>query len=163
VDAGADAVGFVFRVGPRGVTPARAAKIARTLPPFVSRVGVFVNETSSFVRKAAAACGLSWAQLHGDETPEYARALGVPWVRVFTSLEGIRRFRVDAFQLDASVPGRRGGTGTAVNRGLARRAARMGRLILSGGLSPGNVRDTVRDVPCRPAWSGALGRRTPRR
>lgn len=146
VDAGADAVGFVFRVGPRAVTLQRAARIARRLPPFVARVGVFVNAPAAFVDGAVRVCGLTWAQLHGDETPAYARALRVPWVKVFTSLDGIRRFRVDAFHLDAAVKGRRGGTGQAIDRALAKKASKLGRLILAGGLRPESVRATVRDV-----------------
>src|SRR5436309_11528877 len=74
VDAGADALGFVFYdKSPRHVTFKAAAEVIRRLPPFVAKVGVFVDVTADTVRKAVAECGLDTLQFHGDETPEFCR------------------------------------------------------------------------------------------
>src|SRR5947207_15620059 len=71
VDAGADALGFIFyEPSPRKVTAKVAAAIIRELPPFVARVGVLVNAAAQMVRRAAGECGGDTRQVHGDETPE---------------------------------------------------------------------------------------------
>ena len=71
-EAGADMIGLMFYEGsPRHVTLAQAAEIARALPPFVLKVGVFVNPDEAQVTEAIAACGLNLLQFHGDETSEF--------------------------------------------------------------------------------------------
>jgi phosphoribosylanthranilate isomerase len=82
VDAGADALGFVFyRKSPRYVEPEAAKRIVAALPPFVLAVGVFVNEDAKRVRDLMDGCGLALAQLHGDETAAYCETLGRPVLR----------------------------------------------------------------------------------
>ena len=77
VEAGADAVGFVFhRKSPRAVEPALVKWIVATLPPLVTPVGVFVNEDVATVRAMMDDCGLALAQLHGDETAAYCEEVG---------------------------------------------------------------------------------------
>src|SRR5512139_4234867 len=74
---GADALGFVFYPGsPRWVSPEVVAPICADLPPFVTRVGLFVNEEPTRIRAVIAACGLDAVQLHGDEPPD--DCLGLP-------------------------------------------------------------------------------------
>jgi phosphoribosylanthranilate isomerase len=74
VDAGADALGFIFVEGtPRFVTPAQVAPIVRKLPPFVTPVGVFWDHPSGHVKAVAEACGLRALQFHGDEPPDDLR------------------------------------------------------------------------------------------
>src|SRR3990170_2523663 len=76
VDLGAAAIGFVFWAGsPRVVEPDRAAAIVRMLPPFVTAVGVFVDQTEERVEEVAAHVGLGAVQLHGNEAPAYCRRL----------------------------------------------------------------------------------------
>ena len=71
-EAGADMIGLMFYAGsPRYVTLAQAAEISRALPPFVLRVGVFVNPDAAQVTEAIAACGLNLLQFHGEETSEF--------------------------------------------------------------------------------------------
>lgn len=154
VQAGADALGFIFvRESPRRITPARAAAICRQLPPFVARVGVFVNASPAEVRRVVAACGLDAVQLHGEESPLACRGLPCRVIKAFrprrfSELKNFRRYPVDAWLVDAFVKdGCRGGTGRLSDWGLARRAARMGcPLILSGGLNPSNVAAAIRAV-----------------
>jgi phosphoribosylanthranilate isomerase len=74
VAAGADALGFVFVPGtPRFVTAAQAADIIRSLPPFVAKVGLFVDADTATIAQTIAQTGLDTVQLHGEETPEFAR------------------------------------------------------------------------------------------
>ena len=71
VDFGADAIGFVFAKSPRQVDVRIAKKNIATLPPFVSKIGVFVNETPLVIQKIYQECGLTAVQLHGEEIPDY--------------------------------------------------------------------------------------------
>ena len=75
VRAGADAIGLVFAPSPRRVTPATARAITRTLPPWVTPVGVFVNASPAVIAALVRRCGLGAVQLHGDETPAMCRAV----------------------------------------------------------------------------------------
>ena len=85
VECGANALGFVFWPGsPRSIDAARAQVIAASLPPFVTPVGVFVNQSSDFVNGVAAAVGLGVVQLHGDESPDFAASLNRPVLKALT-------------------------------------------------------------------------------
>ena len=85
VAQGASAVGFVFWPrSPRAVAPVVAAGIIARLPPAITTVGVFVDEPIESLRATAAATGIQMAQLHGDETIEYAQAVGLPILRAMT-------------------------------------------------------------------------------
>jgi phosphoribosylanthranilate isomerase len=150
VEAGADAIGLNFwRPGRRYVAPEAARVIARALPPFVARVGVFADEDAETIRRIADLCGLDALQLHGEESPEFCRQFERPViksikVRSAESLDGLARFAVSAFLLDTHVPGEMGGTGRAFDWGLAARAKAAGPVILSGGLTPENVGEAIR-------------------
>jgi phosphoribosylanthranilate isomerase len=151
VEAGADALGFVFAPSPRRVERELARSICSVLPPFVSRVGVFVNEPAALVEETASYCGLDTLQLHGDETPEYCRFLKYKVVKAFrvrdaASLEGIKRYQCAAVLLDSYVPGMPGGTGRCFDWSLARELALSMPVILAGGLSPENIRRAVDTV-----------------
>ena len=157
VEAGADALGFMFYSrSPRHVTGAQAREIARHLPPFVARVGVFVNPDEAEVRELAAAVGLTAIQLHGEESPAVCARLaaaGLPvikaWrVRDAASLAGLTAYRaVSAWLLDAYVKGQRGGTGERFNWELAEQARAHGvPIILAGGLTPENAAAAARQV-----------------
>jgi phosphoribosylanthranilate isomerase len=150
-DAGADAVGFVFAPSRRQVTVEQAAAIASTLPPFVARVGVFVDASRERILEAVAACGLSAVQLHGAEPPDLCAALPVPVIKAVRvagarSLQALARYRVSAFLLDAYDPHRPGGTGRTFDWGLAAEAARAHRIVLSGGLTAANVASALQRV-----------------
>lgn len=151
VDCGAHALGFVFAGSPRRVDPVQARRIVRELPPFVCKVGVFVNAGREDVVGVAEYCGLDALQFHGEESPGYCRDWRWPVIKAFrvrdiSFLEEIARYRVSAYLLDAFVPGRRGGTGVSFNWELAREAGRFGRIVLAGGISPANVEEAVKLV-----------------
>jgi phosphoribosylanthranilate isomerase len=151
--AGADAVGLMFYEGsPRHISLDTAAEIARQLPPFISRVGVFVDAPEATVLRAIAHCGLNMVQFHGRETPEYCRSFPVMTIKAFRirdadSLAALPAYQTDAWLLDAFVAGQAGGTGATFNWDLAAEAQKLGRpIFLAGGLTPGNVAEAVRRV-----------------
>jgi len=152
LDAGADALGFVFHcASPRHMFPEQAARIISQLPPFIQTVGLFVNEAQATVNEVADLCGLDIIQLHGEEPPEYCNAIRrriIKAVRVkdISSLEIMGRYPAATFLLDAWSPAAHGGTGQTFNWDIAEAAARQHRIILAGGLTPENVADAVRQV-----------------
>jgi phosphoribosylanthranilate isomerase len=150
-EAGADALGFVFySQSPRGISVEAAAAVTRQLPPFIMRVGVFVNAPEDLVVQAIRECGLSLLQFHGDESPEYCLRFGLMSMKAFrirdaTSLQALHSYGTDAWLLDAYSPGKPGGTGETFNWDLALEARRWGRpIFLAGGLTPENVSEAVR-------------------
>lgn len=152
VEAGADALGFVFHEqSPRHVTLEDATGIIAGLPPFVQTVGLFVNRPVEFVNETAARCRLDLVQLHGDEPPEFCDAVERRVIKAFrvkdiTSLDPIRHYRVAAHLLDAYSPTAYGGTGLTFNWDIAKAAKEFGPVILAGGLTPDNVREAVEAV-----------------
>ena len=146
-DLGADALGFIFYPpSPRSVAPDAARAIIAQLPPFVTTVGVFVDEEAATVKELAVGVGLDWLQLHGRETPEYCRSLDRRIIKAFRiqdekSLAGLAAYRgaAQAFLLDTYKKGQVGGTGETFDWDLAREARKYGPVILAGGLTPENV------------------------
>ena len=149
---GADALGFVFYAGsPRCVKPETVAGICAQLPPFVSRVGLFVNEAPERIREIAGQCGLDVLQLHGDEPPDACtlppfRVIKGVRPRTLADLPALSSYPVSALLVDAAVPGHYGGTGQRADWHLAREIVARHRVILAGGLMPANVAEAVREV-----------------
>jgi len=155
---GASAIGFVFWPdSPRFIDPYRARPIARELPPFITRVGVFVDQPLEYVRGVARLLNLGAIQLHGDESPDYmaalARAGAAPIIK---SLAVTAAFQPAAAMasipdavtvlLDAHDPIKRGGTGRTIDWTLAAAAARQRPVMLSGGLTSDNVAEAIAQV-----------------
>ena len=152
-EAGADALGFVFcEQSPRRVSIEAASAITRALPPFVVKVGVFVDAPEDLVLRAIAECGLNLLQFHGQESPDYCRQFGLMNMKAFrvrdaASLESLRDYPTDAWLLDAYSPEAPGGTGATFNWDLAVEAQSWGRpIFLAGGLTPDNVAEAVQRV-----------------
>lgn len=149
VSAGAQALGFIFWPNsPRFVDPYRAKAIVRTLPPFVTPVGVFVNQPAEYVNAVAGLVGLGVVQLHGDEDPAYARLMKRPVLKAL-SLAGdaaARWPREVMLLVDAHDPVRRGGTGATADWSLAATLAAERPIMLAGGLMAGNVAAAVAAV-----------------
>lgn len=153
VEAGADALGFVFyKESPRHIFPEEAARIIRLLPPFVQVVGLFVNEAPEIVNQVSRTCRLGLVQLHGDETPDYCRRIEQRVMKAFrihslTCLDPIADYRLSGCLLDAYSPTAFGGTGMSFNWEIAREAITRGhRIVLAGGLTPDNVAEAIRQV-----------------
>lgn len=152
VEAGADAVGFVFYAkSPRAVSVAHAAALARRLPPFVTPVGLFVNAAPHELAAACAAIPTLMLQFHGDETPAQCDAVGRPYLRAarmtpgFDLLNFAQQFSsAQALLLDAHVEGY-GGGGKVFDWSLVPSGVTPP-LVLSGGLSAANVTDGVLKV-----------------
>jgi phosphoribosylanthranilate isomerase len=150
---GAHALGFVFYAGsPRYITPERAAEIARKVPPFVTRVGLFVNAEADEVERILAQAPLDLLQFHGDETPAFCARFGVPYIKAARVRQGLDLLQyaqlygaARALLLDAYVETAYGGTGAAFDWSLIPRELPLP-VILSGGLGPANVADAIRRV-----------------
>ena len=148
---GADALGFNFyEKSPRYIAPEKAREIIEQLPPKILKVGVFVNEDLENIVKIAKTASLDALQLHGEETPEFAREL-----KQKTNLEIIKAFRVspdfapedilkyktDAILLDAYSPKEHGGTGETFDWEIAKKVQEIfPKMYLAGGVTNSNVR-----------------------
>lgn len=151
--AGAHAIGLVFySESPRHVTPAKAGEIIRAIPPFVTTVGLFVNADAAEVRSVLAQAPVELLQFHGEETPEFCRQLGRPFVKAVRMGPGVdllqyaRDYRdAKALLLDAFVEGLQGGSGVVFDWNLIPHRLALP-LILSGGLTAENVTEAVRRV-----------------
>jgi len=152
VEAGADALGFVFyEKSPRYVAEETVRYIVAALPPFITTVGLFVNSAPGKIRQTMVTTGLSSIQLHGDESaqdcsfPPY-RVIKAVRVKNTASLVGIDQYEVSALLLDAWSDGQYGGTGESFDWTLAKQLTGQLPLILAGGLHPGNVAMAIRQI-----------------
>ena len=152
VEYGADALGFVFYANsPRCVTPDKANEIAVQLPPFISTVGVFVNETPVRIREIMESAGLQAVQLHGEEPPRDC-TLWTPTIKAFRvkdfiDLKPLERYKsLSGYLIDTFSPSSYGGTGQIFNWDIAVEAKKFGPIILSGGLTPDNIDKAVKWV-----------------
>jgi len=149
---GADAVGFNFAPVPRGITKERARAIIAAMPPFVTPVGLFVNQDLDLIHEICDFTGITTVQLHGDERPSYAAQLSrykvIKAFRIATErdLRMLARYDVDAYLLDARVRGKYGGTGKTFPWHLARAARSHGPVIIAGGLNPQNVAQAIQQA-----------------
>lgn len=153
IDAGADALGFVFyEPSPRYIAPESAASIIAQLPPFVTTTALFVNETEAQVKAIAELTGIDILQFHGDETPEYCRQFSRPYFKalrmspdISVAMEVQRYAESRAILLDAYRPGVPGGTGEAFD--WDRIPSNLSKpLILAGGLDQDNVYQAITQV-----------------
>jgi len=155
VNAGADALGFVFYPpSPRYIHPAAAGEIIAGLPPFVSAVGVFVNRDREDVHKDATQSGIHVIQLHGNETPEECMGYDRPVIKAFrfnpdAYLPDLLSYPAAGYLVDTGTAGQWGGTGVPLDWHQLRSHLERGgdsirsRLILAGGLRPDNVARAV--------------------
>ncbi|MEC7641782.1 MAG: phosphoribosylanthranilate isomerase [Nitrospinota bacterium] len=149
VQWGADALGFIFyKKSPRSVAPRKVKSIVATLPPFVNRVGVFVNEPAERVNRIADTCNLDYIQLHGEEKPSYCKKIKrkiikAARLRTSSSLKELDDYNVEGFLLDSYSEKQLGGTGETCDWTLARDAKKYGTIILAGGLNPKNVVNAI--------------------
>lgn len=155
-ELGADAVGLVFyRQSKRCVDAGQAQTILRVLPPFVSTVALFVNESEAAVRRILEQVPVDLLQFHGDETPEFCRRFARPYikaVRVRSSADIVQAAHTfsdaRAVLFDAHIEGEYGGTGHRFDWSLLPPQLPTA-WILSGGLNPGNAAAAVRQTGAR--------------
>ncbi len=147
---GVDAIGLVFYApSPRAVDIAAAQAIIEALPPFVSTVGLFVDEAAEQVRRVLEQVPLDLLQFHGDESPAYCMQFGRPWLKAIRMREGIdlareaSRYREAAgLLLDAYRPGTPGGTGESFAWSRVPDDLSLP-VVLAGGLTPANVAEAI--------------------
>jgi len=165
VDAGADAVGFVFAASPRHVTTSEAAGIVARLPKTIETIGVFVDATVEEIYSAVRMCHLTGVQLHWDAAADLSARLKSKLghdLRILLVLhfgEGAaeqtlaqaaayeRDPNVDGLLIDSRTAAAAGGTGVAYDWGLASKTvfknARERKLVVAGGLTPANVGEAI--------------------
>ena len=153
VEAGADALGFVFwRESPRFIDPFRARAIVRRLPAFVTPVGVFVNQPPEYAAGVSRLVPLGAVQLHGDEPADSVARIGRPVIKALTLDLASRPEQLAVWPadvtilLDAHDPVRRGGTGRAIDWDGAAAVAAARRVVLAGGLTPENIVPAIERV-----------------
>lgn len=135
---------------PRCIEAVRARAIVDTLPPFVTPVGVFVNQAPDAINAIADRAGLGAVQLHGDETIADAGQINRPILKAVTAADAGRAGtewpeRV-MLLIDAHDAARRGGTGTTTDWSVAAALAARRRTLLAGGLRPENVAEAIERV-----------------
>ncbi len=152
-ELGADAVGLVFYdPSPRSVEIDQARRLLDLLPPFVTAVGLFVNADPEYVRAVLASVPIDLVQFHGDEPASYCSGFGRPWIKAIRMRPGIDLIAAErtypgarGLLLDTYDPGTAGGTGRSFDWGLIPRQLGS-RVVLAGGLTPGNVAEAIRRV-----------------
>jgi phosphoribosylanthranilate isomerase len=153
IDAGADALGFVFYApSPRAVTTEQAQAIMQTLPPYVSKVGLFVNATSDEVQRVVQATSLDCLQFHGDETADDCGKFNLPYYKAIRVKAGVNLIQCElefasasALLLDTYSEKAVGGTGQTFDWNLIPPGLTKP-LILAGGLNPENVAQALQKV-----------------
>jgi phosphoribosylanthranilate isomerase len=151
--AGAHAIGLVFHAAsPRHVTPHAAALIVRALPPFVSTVGLFVDQEPASVRAVLDTVPVDLLQFHGSEPPDYCAAFERPYLKAIRVKPGVdllqyagRYASAKALLLDAFSDALPGGTGQSFDWALIPPRLPLP-IVLAGGLTPENVGEAVRAV-----------------
>ena len=151
VQQGATALGFVFWTNsPRAIAPADAKGIIAALPPTVTPVGVFVDESPETLREVLSVTGVKAVQLHGDEKLADFEFIECPLLKSATLdrlTETARAWPAETMLLlDAADRVKRGGTGVVVDWNKAAVAARNHKIVLAGGLTPLNVEEAICSV-----------------
>ncbi len=151
VKYGVDAIGFIFYPkSKRYITPEDAKNISVTLPPFVHRVGVFVNEQVEEVNRIANTVKLTAVQLHGDESLEYISKIHYPVIKSF-GVDGsfnfsiLNEYKNCGILLDVKDTEQYGGTGKSFNWELIPEDIREN-VIIAGGVGINNVEDIFRNI-----------------
>jgi phosphoribosylanthranilate isomerase len=152
VEAGADAIGFVFAASKREVSIEQARELAKEVPPGVLKIGVFVNPTIQEIETAVREVPLDFVQYHGNETPEFIQKNSFPSIKALSvrsekDIDVAKQFNTDLYLFDAPGTDYQGGSGLTFNWQLMQgRSIPQEKIILAGGLNPTNVEDAIKRV-----------------
>ena len=152
VNAGADAIGFVFAPSSRRVTIAQARELAQDIPEDILKIGVFVDASREELERVFQGVPLDYVQLHGEETPEFIESIGLPTIKAFSvrDAEDVReaaKYKVDYYLFDAPGVVYKGGSGTTFDWALLQESGiPANKLILAGGLDQDNVEEAISRV-----------------
>ena len=149
----ADAIGLVFyEKSPRYVSPSDARLVTECLPPFISKVGLFVDAAASQIEETLASVRLDLLQFHGDESPEFCSQFGVPYIKALRMREGVdvaafahEHSSATGILLDTYQQGIAGGTGQVFDWKQIPNDVPLP-IILAGGLDAGNVAEAIQMV-----------------
>ncbi|PZX07532.1 phosphoribosylanthranilate isomerase [Psychrobacillus insolitus] len=152
VEAGADAIGFVFAASKREVSIEQARELAKEVPPGVLKIGVFVNPTMQEIETAVREVPLDFVQYHGNETPEFIQSNSFPSIKALSvrseeDIDVAKQFNTDFYLFDAPGTDYQGGSGLTFNWQLMQgHSIPQEKIILAGGLNPTNVEDAIKRV-----------------
>jgi len=150
VEAGVDAIGFVFAPSRRRVSLKRAIELASLVPANVLKIGVFVDASADEIKRIYKDVPLDYIQYHGNESPDFIKQIGLPSIKVLSvySDEDVKRaeqYEVDFLLFDTPGKEFKGGSGETFNWHLLQESeVPLNKLILAGGLTPGNVGEAIR-------------------
>lgn len=144
ISLGTNALGFIFAPSPRQITPEAAMKICQEVPPYIWRVGVFVNADWPEVKQIADLGFLSHLQFHGQESPAYCAQAPLPVIKTIKikgkeDLKEIAKYDQDLFLFEGFHPEKAGGSGETFPWELVSEIKGKINFILAGGLNPQNV------------------------
>ena len=153
-ELGVDMLGFVFyKKSKRYVTPELAEDIINELPPYIGKVGIFVDESREDVIKIAEDAGLNMLQFHGNESPEYCASFRDKYkvikafrVKAKSDLKTVNDYDTDYYLFDTHDSGCVGGTGKKFDWSILKDFEILKPMILSGGLSPDNVENAIKEL-----------------
>ena len=151
VECGADALGFIFyEKSKRFVAIEQAAEITKQLPPFIAKVGVFVDESFDRINTTAKTVGLNYIQLHGNESSEFAKNISFPVIKAFRvdndfDWGKIEKYKNCKILLDAFSQNEMGGTGKSFDWKLIPDGIKN-KIILSGGMSIDNLEFVFNEI-----------------
>ncbi|BDU50880.1 phosphoribosylanthranilate isomerase [Haliovirga abyssi] len=154
IENGVDALGFIFyKKSKRYIEPNKVKEIIKNIPPFISKVGVFVNEDINDIKRIGKELKLDILQLHGEESVEYLKELekGFTVVKAFRikdirELEKIKDYKIKWFLLDTYSSKEYGGTGEKFNWEIVKEAKKYGKVILAGGLNSENIKLAIDEL-----------------
>lgn len=153
IEAGCDALGFVFyKESPRYIVLDAFKAIAKALPPFVTKVGLFVNAEPADIQKAIQSGLIDLIQFHGEETPQFCRQFEFPYIKALGVSSSVNLLQyekdfydADALLLDASNEYLKGGTGQTFDWNLIPNSLSKP-IVLAGGLTADNVKEAINQV-----------------
>ena len=152
VQAGADAIGFVFAPSKRKITIDKARELAKDIPPEVWKIGVFVNATKEELLTAFQEVPLDFIQYHGQETPEFVRTNNVPSIKALSvhneaDVLQAKEYNTDFYLFDAPGTDYQGGSGEVFDWKLMEgNDIPTKKIILAGGLNPNNVKVAIEQI-----------------
>ncbi|HEY5776575.1 MAG TPA: phosphoribosylanthranilate isomerase [Xanthomonadales bacterium] len=151
IEAGADAIGFVFTASPRRINIDTAVRLSRYVPGGVLRVGLFLDQERSEIERVVNSVPLDLLQFHGNETEQECNLFGLPWLKAVAMEDAgsVKRAQRDypgaaGLLLDSHSRGERGGSGKVFDWSLS--ASEAGVIWLAGGLNADNVGQAIRTV-----------------
>ena len=151
VEAGADAIGFVFTASPRRISIDKAIELSAYVPGGVSRVGLFLDQDRSEIERVTGSVPLDILQFHGNETEQECDCFKLPWLKavVMENADSVKQAEQNfpgaaGLLLDSHSKGKRGGSGKSFDWSLSRSIEKP--VWLAGGLNADNVTRAIQTV-----------------